>query len=209
MNNRGVLTVISGFSGAGKGTVVGELVKKYDYRLSVSATSRKPREGEEHGREYFFLTREEFECMIKDDQLIEWTEYVGNYYGTPKEYVEKQLEAGRDVILEIEIEGAWNVRELFDDVLLLFLTPPTACELKNRLVSRGTETEEVIRKRLLRACEEADFMPRYDYIVINDKLEECVEQIHGLIQSQKLSGAYQQNFMQAMKQELKAFQEGE
>ncbi len=209
MNKRGVLTVVSGFSGAGKGTIVKELVKKYEYSLSISATSRNPREGEEHGREYFFLTRDEFQCMIKSGQLIEWTEYVGNYYGTPKEYVENQLAEGKDVILEIEIEGALNVRKLFDDVLLLFITPPTAEELRNRLVSRGTETEDVIKKRLARAYEEADCMPKYDYIVVNDKLDECVEKVHELIQNQKLKTLYQQNFMKEMKNELKAFQEGE
>ena len=209
MKKRGVVTVISGFSGAGKGTIVKELVKKYEYSLSISATSRQPREGEVHGREYFFLTREEFQCMIKDGQLVEWTEYVGNYYGTPKEYIEKQLIAGRDVILEIETEGALNVKNVFDDVLLLFITPPTAKELKHRLVSRGTETEEVIKKRLARACEEVDFMPSYDYIVVNDKLEECVEKIHELIQNQKMKVYYQQDNIKDMKLQLKAFQEGE
>ena len=209
MKKRGVVTVISGFSGAGKGTIVKELVKKYDYGLSISATSRQPREGEVHGREYFFLTRDEFQCMIKDGQLVEWTEYVGNYYGTPKKYVEEQLLAGRDVILEIEIEGALNVKKIFDDVLLLFITPPTAEELRNRLVSRGTETEEVIKRRLARAYEEADYMPSYDYIVINDKLEDCVEKVHGLIQNQKMKVYYQQDDIKNMKIELKAFQEGE
>ena len=209
MNNRGVLTVISGFSGAGKGTIVKELVKKYEYGLSISATSRKPREGEVHGREYFFLTREEFQCMIENGQLIEWTEYVGNYYGTPKEYVENQLTEGRDVILEIEIEGALNVKKIFEDALLLFITPPSSKELKNRLVSRGTETEEVIRKRLARAYEEADYMEKYDYIVVNDRLEACVEDVHSLIQKQKLTTKYQCNLVKEMKTQLRAFKEGE
>ena len=209
MEKRGVITVISGFSGAGKGTIVKELVSRYDYWLSVSATSRQPREGEVQGKEYFFLTREEFQCMIKDGQLVEWTEYVGNYYGTPKKYIEEQLIAGRDVILEIETEGALNVKNVFDDVLLLFITPPTAEELKNRLVSRGTETEEVIKKRLARAYEEVDFMPSYDYIVVNDKLEECVEKVHELIQNRKMKVYYQQDNIRNMKTELKAFQEGE
>lgn len=209
MNNRGILTVVSGFSGAGKGTIVKELVKKYGYGLSISATSRQPREGEEHGREYFFLTREEFQCMIKDGQLIEWAEYVGNYYGTPREYVEKQLAEGKDVILEIEVQGAFNVKKLFEDALLIFVTPPTAEELKKRLVSRGTETEEVINRRLSRAYEEADYMSRYDYIVVNDKLDECVEDMHKLIQCQKFRTSYQQEFIEEIKNEFKAFQEGE
>ncbi len=209
MNKRGVLTVISGFSGAGKGTIVKKLIEKYDYELSISATSRKPREGEKHGREYFFLTREEFLCMIENGQLIEWTEYVGNYYGTPREYVENQLALGKDVILEIEIEGAFHVKELFENALLLFITPPTAEELKQRLVLRGTEEEEVIKQRLLRAYKEADFMDKYDYIVINDELEQCVETVHNLIQNQKLKVMYQNNLIKEIKTQLNVFQEGE
>ncbi len=209
MNKRGVLTVISGFSGAGKGTIVKKLAKKYDYGLSISATSREPREGEVHGREYFFLTREEFQCMIENGQLIEWTEYVGNYYGTPREYVESQLAKGKDVILEIEIEGAINVKRLFEDVLLLFITPPTAEELKKRLLGRGTEAEGVIKRRLARAYEEADFMDRYDYIIVNDQLDKCVEDVHCIIQNQKLKTIYQKDFMKEMKTQLKVFQEGE
>ena len=209
MSKKGILTVISGFSGAGKGTIVKELVKKHNYGLSISATSRKPREGEQHGREYFFLTREEFQCMIENGQLIEWAEYVGNYYGTPKEYVENQLAQGKDIILEIEIEGAFQVKELFKDALLLFITPPSAGELKNRLFQRGTETEEVIKKRLARAYEEADYMEKYDYNVVNDQLDECVEQVHCIIQNQKLKASYQNYFAKEMKTQLKIFQEGE
>ena len=209
MNKRGILTVISGFSGAGKGTIVKKMIEKYDYELSISATSRKPRENEQHGREYFFLTREEFQCMIENGQLIEWTEYVGNYYGTPREYVENQLALGKDVILEIEIEGAFHVKELFENALLLFITPPTAKELKQRLLLRGTEKDDVIQQRLLRAYEEADYMNQYDYIVVNDKLEECVETVHNLIQNQKLKVMYQNDLVKEMKTQLEAFKEGE
>lgn len=209
MNKRGILTVISGFSGAGKGTIVKKMIEKYDYELSISATSRKPREHEQHGREYFFLTREEFRCMIEQEQLIEWTEYVGNYYGTPREYVENQLALGKDVILEIEIEGAFHVKELFENALLLFITPPTAKELKQRLLLRGTEKDDVIQQRLLRAYEEADYMNQYDYIVVNDKLEECVETVHNLIQNQKLKVMYQNDLVKEMKTQLEAFKEGE
>ena len=209
MNKRGILTVISGFSGAGKGTIVKKMIEKYDYELSISATSRKPREHEQHGREYFFLTREEFRCMIENEQLIEWTEYVGNYYGTPREYVENQLALGKDVILEIEIEGAFHVKELFENALLLFITPPTAKELKQRLLLRGTEKDDVIQQRLLRAYEEADYMNQYDYIVVNDKLEECVETVHNLIQNQKLKVMYQNDLVKEMKTQLEAFKEGE
>ncbi|MDY3714527.1 MAG: guanylate kinase, partial [Blautia sp.] len=134
MSDRGMLAVVSGFSGAGKGTLMKRLLEKYDcYALSVSATTRAPRDGEEHGREYFFHTKEEFEELILQDALIEYAKYVDNYYGTPKSYVEKQLEAGKDVILEIEIQGALKVKEKLPDTLLLFVTPPSAEELKRRL----------------------------------------------------------------------------
>lgn len=185
MSKRGVLTVISGFSGAGKGTLMKKLVEKYQYGLSVSATTRTPREGEVHGREYFFLSREEFEQMIDRKELIEWAEYVGNYYGTPKTYVEEQLAQGKDVILEIEIQGALQVRDIFPEASLVFVTPPTAKELRERLVSRGTEDIAAIDKRMNRAIEESKFMPQYDYIVINDKLEDCVEELHQLIEKEE------------------------
>ena len=185
MDNRGILTVVSGFSGAGKGTLMKRLLEKYDnYSLSISATTRAPRDGEEHGREYFFHSKEEFEELISQDALIEYAQYVENYYGTPKAYVEKQLEAGRDVILEIEIQGALKVKEKMPDTLLMFVTPPTAAELKRRLTDRGTETPEVIESRLRRASEEAEGMPLYDYVLINDDLEEFVDRLHGIIQSQ-------------------------
>ncbi|MSS63067.1 guanylate kinase [Velocimicrobium porci] len=209
MSRKGVLTIISGFSGAGKGTLVKELVKEHDYSLSISATTRKPREGEVHGREYFFLTREEFECMIEGGQLIEWTEYVGNYYGTPRAYVEEQLEQGKDVILEIEIEGALHVRNLFPDSLLLFITPPDADELRKRLISRGTETMDVINKRLKRASEEADFMKDYDFIIVNDCLKDCVDCIHQVITNEHYKTTNQNAFIAEMKHELEAFKEGE
>ncbi len=183
MSQKGVLTIISGFSGAGKGTVVKEMVKRYQYGLSISATTRTPREGEVDGREYFFKTKEEFEEMIAKNELIEYAQYVENYYGTPKEYVMQQLEQGTDVILEIEMQGALHVKEVLPEVNLVFLTPPSVQELEKRLRNRGTETEEVIAKRLSRAKEECAYMPKYDYIVVNDDLEECVEKMHELIQS--------------------------
>ena len=170
MKKKGILVVVSGFSGAGKGTLMKALLKEHgeQYALSISATTREPREGEEHGREYFFVSREEFEQMIEEDALIEYACYVGNYYGTPKSYVLEQMEAGRDVILEIEIQGALKVKERFPDTLLLFVTPPSAAELENRLRGRKTETDEVIRSRLERAVEEAEFMESYEYILVND-----------------------------------------
>ena len=202
MSDRGVLTVISGFSGAGKGTVVKQLLQEYDYGLSISATTRSPREGEQDGREYFFKTKEEFEKMIREHQLIEYAQYVGNYYGTPKEYVVQQLEQGKDVILEIEMQGALRVREILPEVNLIFLTPPTVDELERRLVSRGTETAEVIRERMARAKEESAYMKEYDYVVINDDLDECVENVHQLIRSLHYKREQQEGFIQKMKQEF-------
>ncbi len=202
MSQKGVLTIISGFSGAGKGTVVKEMVKKYQYGLSISATTRAPREGEVDGREYFFKTKEEFEEMIAKNELIEYAQYVENYYGTPKEYVMQQLEKGTDVILEIEMQGALHVREVFPEVNLVFLTPPSAKELEKRLRNRGTETEDVIAKRLSRAKEECAYMQEYDYVVVNDDLEECVEKMHELIQSLHYKRENQKELIQTITKEF-------
>lgn len=203
--DKGILTVVSGFSGAGKGTIMKELLKKYaeTYALSISATTRKPREGERDGIEYFFRQKEEFEQMIAEDALIEYAQYVGNYYGTPRKYVEQQLAEGKDVILEIEIQGALKVKEKFPDTLLLFVTPPSASELKNRLVGRGTETMEVIESRLARASQEAEGIEAYDYLVINDVLEECVEEVHSIIQNEHNRVSRNMDAISAMRQELK------
>ncbi len=204
MGKRGVLIVVSGFSGSGKGTLMRELLNRYDnYALSISATTRGPRPGEEEGREYFFKTTEEFEKMIAKDELIEYARYVDNYYGTPRVYVEEQLAAGMDVILEIEIQGALKVKEKFPDTLLLFVTPPTAGELRRRLVGRGTETMDVIEYRMGRAREEAEGMDRYDYLIINDDLEECVEEMHKIIQGEHRRSFRNQAFIEHMKEELK------
>ena len=204
MGERGILIVVSGFSGAGKGTVMKEIMGRYgNYALSISATTRKPRPGEEEGREYFFKTVEEFEKMIAKDQLIEYARYVDNYYGTPRAYVEEQLEAGKDVILEIEIQGALKVKEKFPETLLLFVTPPTAKELRSRLKGRGTETEDVIDFRMNRAKEEAEGMNRYDYLIVNDVLEECVEQVRRIIQGEHRRSYRNMAFIERMKEELK------
>ncbi|MCI5872335.1 MAG: guanylate kinase [Roseburia sp.] len=205
--NKGILTVVSGFSGAGKGTIMKELMKKYSeqYALSVSATTRAPRCGETDGVEYFFKSREEFEQMIADEALIEYAQYVGNYYGTPKAYVEEQLNAGKDVILEIEIQGALKVKKRFPDTLLLFVTPPSADELKKRLIGRGTETMDVIESRLARALEEAEGIEEYDYLVNNDVLDECVEEVHELIQNEHYRVSRNIEAINTMRDELKGF----
>lgn len=206
MKRKGILIVVSGFSGAGKGTLMKQLVHSYDnYALSVSMTTRDPRPGEEEGREYFFVSREEFERTIARDGLIEYARYCDNYYGTPKEYVEKQLEKGRDVILEIEIQGALKVKEKFPTALLLFVMPPSAGELKKRLMGRGTESMEVINKRLKRAAEEAEGIEEYEYIVINDQLEECVPRMHALIQAAHDAPLRNEEFIENMRKELEAY----
>ena len=203
MSQQGILVVVSGFSGAGKGTLMKELLKRYDnYALSISATTRSPREGETDGKEYFFVSKERFQDMIAQGQLIEYAQYVNHYYGTPKEYVESQMAAGKDVILEIEIQGALKVKKRFPDTLLLFVTPPSAQELKRRLVGRGTETIEVINARLRRAAEEAAGMEAYDYLLINDEIETCVEEMHQLIQQQHNRTSFHLDFLNQMREEL-------
>ncbi len=208
---RGNLIVFSGFSGSGKGTVMKELLLCYPdrYALSISATTRKPRALEEDGREYFFKTKEQFEEMIAKNELIEYALYVENYYGTPKEYVEKQLEAGKDVILEIEIQGALKVKQRFPDTLLLFVTPQNADILKERLIGRGTESEEVVYQRLSQASEEALRVEEYDYLIINDTIEDCVKEVHSIIQNEHRRVSRNQEFINRMKEELKRFSKGE
>ena len=200
MSNKGVITVISGFSGAGKGTIVKKLVEQYGYMVSISATTRSPREGEEEGVHYFFKSREEFEEMIREGKLIEYAKYVDNYYGTPKDYVMDKIAQGIDVILEIEMQGALQIKERFPEVQLVFITPPDAETLRQRLEGRGTETRKVIEQRLARAAEECDYMDKYDYIVVNDDLDTCVQQVHHLIQSVHLSREYQLEQIAKMRQ---------
>ena len=208
-NNEGILIVVSGFSGAGKGTLMKRLVEEYEgYALSISATTRPPRPGEEDGREYFFLSREQFEKRIAEHALIEHAEYCGNYYGTPRDYVEKKLSEGRDVILEIEIQGALQVKKKFPETLLLFVTPPSVEILKKRLVGRGTETMAVIEARLLRAAEEAEGIDSYDYLIINDKIEECVETMHEIIKNEHVRAFRNVDFINNMKEGLRSLSKG-
>ena len=205
--NKGILVVVSGFSGAGKGTVMKRLMEKYDgYALSVSATTRKPRPGEEDGREYFFRTRDEFEKLIEEDALLEYAQYVENYYGTPRSYVEEQLQAGRNVILEIEIQGAMKIKEKIPEALLVFVTPPTVEELERRLTGRGTETAQVIADRLASAGEGAEGMGQYDYILVNDSVEECVDHLHQIIVSEHSRVSRNAEFIADIQKQTKAFQ---
>lgn len=210
MEKKGLLVVVSGFAGSGKGTLMKELIKRYStYSLSVSATTRNPRPGEIDGREYYFKTTEEFEQMIEDDAFVEYARYVNNYYGTPKKYVFDQLEAGNDVILEIEIQGALQIQKKFPNALLLFVTPPDAMTLKNRLVGRGTEDAATIDLRLARASEESQGIEEYDYIVVNDDLEECVLTMHSIIQNEKYKTFRNLSFINEIRDGLKSFAKGD
>ena len=205
MNRRGMLIVLSGPSGSGKGTIIKSLLQqREDTVLSISVTTRAPRPGEEDGVHYFFRTREEFEELIRRNALLEFAEYNGNYYGTPQAYVEEQLGSGRDVILEIEIQGALKVKEKLADTLLLFVTPPSAQELKKRLEIRGTETPESVRSRLARANEEAQGILSYDYLLVNDDLETCVDVMHHVTQSEHHRMQRNHGSVQKIVQELKA-----
>ncbi len=203
MNRKGIIIVVSGFSGAGKGTLMKELIKRYDsYALSVSATTRSPRPGEVDGREYFFVSNEEFEKLISENGLIEHAGYVDHYYGTPRKFVEDKLSQGIDVILEIEIQGALQIKEQYPDAVLLFVMPPSAAELKQRLVGRGTETEVVINQRLSRAKEESVGIEKYDYIVINDDLDECVEKVNQIIDAAHHSPSRNLDFIETIRKQL-------
>ncbi|MCI9438031.1 MAG: guanylate kinase [Lachnospiraceae bacterium] len=209
MRQKGILIVISGFSGAGKGTLVKEIMRRHgEYSLSVSMTTRPPRAGEREGVEYFFTDRAHFEETIAADGLVEYAQYCGNYYGTPKAYVEEQLKAGKNVILEIEIQGALKIKEKFPESLLIFVTPPSVEELKRRLEGRGTESAEVIAKRLNRAAEESEGMEAYDYIVINDSLEEGAEEIHRLVDASRAAPVRKQDFIREIREELNHFAKG-
>lgn len=200
---QGALVVISGFAGAGKGTLVKELMKRYDnYALSVSMTTRSPRPGEKEGESYFFVTKEQFEKAIEEDGFIEYAQYVGNYYGTPRAYVEEQMRSGKDVILEIEIQGAHKVKALYPDAILIFVTPPSAQILKERLTGRGTETAEVIKKRMDRAAQESEGIEDYDYIAVNDDIETCVSNVRGMIEASHFRPALNEEFISQVRADL-------
>ena len=202
---QGLLVVISGFSGAGKGTLIKRLIETHgeDYALSVSATTRSPRPGEVDGKDYFFVDKERFQEMIHKDQLLEYARYVDNYYGTPREYVESRMQEGKDVILEIEIQGAMRIKGQYPDAVLIFVTPPSAGELKRRLTGRGTESPEVIRKRLNRAADEAVGVEAYDYILINDDIDHSAELLHKAIQLQHMRTQRKLPFLYEISRELR------
>lgn len=180
--DRGLLIVLSGPSGVGKGTVCSTLRKVTpDLVYSVSATTRLPREGEVDGVNYFFKTREQFQSMIHNDELLEWAEYVGNYYGTPRNFVRRTLDKGKDIILEIEVQGALKVKEKFPEGVFIFLVPPSLNELKNRIELRGTESVETIRHRMSTAIDEMKLIRHYDYTVVNDRIELACSRIQSII----------------------------
>ena len=204
MKTRGSLIVLSGFAGVGKGTVLKSLFETHEgYAYSVSATTRSPRPGEVDGVHYFFVSRERFEQMIANDELLEYACYVDNYYGTPKAYVDSKLEDGFDVILEIEVQGALNIKKKVPDAILIYMLPPSAVTLRDRLTGRGTETPDVIRKRMERAAEEAVGVEEYDYIVVNDDADECAQELNSLIRAQRHRTGSNKAFIRMIQEDLK------
>ena len=199
---KGVLAIISGPSGSGKGTIVEKLVKEKNYALSISATTRKPRDYEVDGVHYFFRTKEEFLEMRDNGKLLEWAEFCGNFYGTPKEYVEEQLETGKNVILEIEVQGALQVKKIYPSAVLIFLIPPTLEELGNRLVNRGTEDKETINRRICRALEEMELVDQYDYVVVNEQVEEAVADVETILRAESMKCVRNQDIKKIFKGEI-------
>jgi len=186
MHKRGLLIVVSGPSGAGKGTICkGLLEKRNEVQVSVSATTREPRNGEVDGKNYFFKTKEEFKSMIEADNLMEYAQVYDNYYGTPKQFVIDKIESGNDILLEIDIQGALQVRKRYPEGIFVFILPPSMKELKHRIIGRGSETEESLEKRFSSAYEEIDFIKKYDYYIINDELNKAVDTLESIIDAEK------------------------
>ena len=205
MSSRGSLTVVSGFSGSGKGTIMRRLMEKYpSYCLSVSCTTRQPRPGEVDGESYFFISQEEFDRRIRADAFLEHAGYVNHSYGTPRAWVEEQMAAGKDVLLEIEVQGAYQVKQQCPEAILLFVLPPSIVELENRLTGRGSEEPEVIRARLWQASRVVHEIEHYDLMIVNDDLEEAVEAVHSGIQTMKNTPGRQTKFIGSLIRELDA-----
>ncbi len=199
MNRNGLLVVLSGPSGSGKGTLIKRVREQYtNIRFSISATTRRPREGEVDGKNYFFVTNDQFKSMIENDKLVEWVEYCGNYYGTPREYVEESTSQGFDIVLEIEVEGALNIIKRYPDCVSVFILPPSFEELRRRIEGRGTENPDVIDRRLERAKKELEFVNHYDYVVINDNIEEAASEIINILSAEKLKFSRNQNILESI-----------
>lgn len=211
MKKQGILTIISGFSGVGKGTIVNRLLEGHpdQYCLSISATTRAPRTGEADGVNYFFVSRDAFESMISNGELLEYAQYVDNYYGTPKKFVVDKLDQGINVILEIEMQGALKMKQQYPEALLIFVAPTKAADLEARLRGRATETEEQIHNRLVRAAQEAEFMKDYDYIVVNDTVDRATQEIHEIIINERDRVPRRRDFIEALNRDLNTFVKGE
>lgn len=184
---QGLLIVISGPSGCGKNSIINELLKiRKNTWVSISCTSREPRGEEKNDINYYFLSKEEFEQDIKNDEFLEYAEYSGNYYGTPKKYIKEHLDKGEDVILEIEIQGALKIKEKLDETVFIFIMPPSMQELKKRLINRNTDSLDKIDKRFKRAYEEINEIPKYNYVVVNDKLDLAVSKVNSILEAERL-----------------------
>ena len=204
LNRKGLLLVVSGPSGAGKGTICKALLNKNDQiKLSVSATTRKPRNGEVHGVNYFFIEKEEFTKMIENGEFLEYAQIYDNFYGTPKAAIIECLEKGQDVILEIEMQGARQIKEVFPEGVFIFVLPPSLEELKSRIVGRGTETQEEIEKRFSCAFEEINQIVNYDYFIVNEDIEKSVSDVEAIICAEKNKVTrYKNNIIDKFKEEL-------
>lgn len=199
MQQRGLLVVISGPSGTGKGTVCKKLLAERDnVRYSVSATTRKPREGEVEGQNYFFVSEGQFLDMLEKDALIEWDKYCDNYYGTPKTFVDSCIEAGTDVILEITVEGALEIKQKYPECVLVFIVPPSLEELRRRIESRATECWDVIEKRLEQAANELKYVAKYDYLVLNDSVADAVLNIEKVLDAERLKPSRNIEFLNSL-----------
>lgn len=201
--NEGVLIAVSGFSGAGKGTIMKRLLDKYPgYALSVSVTTRDPRDGEREGIEYFFKTEDEFKTMIQNGELLEYAGYVGHYYGTPKKYVEEMQTNGKNVLLEIEVQGALKVKKANPDTVMIFVVAPSVKEIENRLNSRGTESKEKIAERMEQIKREIKSISEYDYLIVNEDIEKSVDLINNIVEAERTKVKNKKYFINKLSEEI-------